>query len=152
LTLQTLKKLPSFKAFEIVNHLPLFDQLNPEEKRLIADNQNLFYLIPKDDVFIAEGGLENCFYLLLSGKAKVVQQRTEFDHLSAGDVIGVTGFIRDVARTASVIALTDILALKFSRFQFKKLPQNVRELIKDRMLEELVKRIDRLNVTFHKKK
>lgn len=144
-----MKKLPSFKAFEIVNHLPLFAELTPEEKRLIANNQTLFYFIPKGDKFISEGELENCFYLLLSGSAKVVQNRVEFDELTAGDVVGVIGFVKDLARTASVVALSDILAMKFSRFQFKKLPGNVRELIKDHMMEELVKRIDRLNKQFH---
>jgi len=151
LSQQKLKKLPSFKAFEIVSHLPLFSDLTPEENRLIANNQNLFYFIPEGDEFIVEGELDNCFYLLLSGKARVVQTNVEYDELTAGDVVGVIGFVKDQARTASVIALNDILAMKFSRFQFKKLPANVRELIKDHMMEELVKRIDRLNKQFHPK-
>jgi len=147
-----IKKIPKFKAFEIINHLTLFDELSPEEKRLISDNPNLFYFIPKDNVFIIEGELDSCFYLLLSGKAQVAQKCIEFDKLSAGDVVGVTGFVRDLPRTGSVVALSDILALKFSRFQFKKLPANVRELIKNHMMQELISRIDRLNNQFHNAK
>ena len=144
-----IKKIPKFKAFEIVNHLSLFEELSVEEKHLISDNQSLFYLIPKQVTFITEGELDNCFYLILSGKAQVDQNRIEFDELAAGDVVGVTGFVRDLPRTGSVTALTDVLALKFSRFQFRKLPPNVREIIKNHMMEELVRRIDRLNGQFH---
>jgi len=150
MTQATIKKIPSFKAYEIISHLALFKDLTPDEIRLIANNPTIFYFIPQGDKFIKEGELENSFFLILNGKARVSQKRIEFDELSAGDIIGVTGFVRETARTGSVIALTDILALKFSRFQFKKLPANVRELIKDHMMEELVKRINRLNNQLHK--
>lgn len=149
LSLQTLKKLSSFKAFEIINHLPLFCDLTPEDKRLIANEHNLFCFIPKNDTFITQGDMDKCFYLLLSGSAKVVHDCIDFDELSAGDVIGVIGFIRDHARTASVTAVNDILAMKFNRGQFQRLPANARESIKDHIMEELVRRIDRLNHKFH---
>ena len=149
MTKSVIKKIPKFKAFEIINNLKLFEDLTPDEKHMIADNQTLFHLIPEGETFITEGELDSCFYLLLSGRARVGQNRIEFDELSAGDIVGVTGFIRDLPRTGSVKAESDILALKFSRFQFKKLPANVRELIKDHMIEELVRRIDRLNHQFH---
>lgn len=146
---ETIKKIPQFTAFEIVNKLALFDGLSPEEKHLIADNQNIFYFIPEKDIFINEGDIEDGFYLILSGTARVEQQYIEFDDLNAGDIIGIRGFIREIPRTASVVAVTDILAIKYTRYQFKKLPLHVREPIKDHMLEELSKRIDRLNIKFH---
>jgi len=146
---QVLKKIPNFNAYEIVNRFTLFDDLTPEDKRLISNNQNIFYFIPNTDEFIVEGDIENCFYLLLSGNAQVKHQHTNYDEIKAGDIIGINGFIRDIPRTASVIATSDILAIKYSRFQFKKLPPHVREVIKDHMIEALANRIDRLNLEFH---
>ncbi len=72
---RVIKKIPKFKAFEIVNHLSLYEELSAEEKHLISDNQSLFYLIRKQVSFITEGELDNCFYLILSGKAQVDQNR-----------------------------------------------------------------------------
>ncbi len=146
---QVLKKIPNFNAYEIVNRFTLFEDLAPEDKRLISNNQNIFYFIPDKDEFIVEGDIENCFYLLLSGSARVMHQRINYDELKAGDIIGINGFIRDTPRTVSVVATSDILAIKYSRFQFKKLPPHVREIVKDHMLEELAKRIDKLNSEFH---
>lgn len=142
---QTIKKIPSFTAFEIVNKLPLFNTLEPEEKRLISDNPSIFYFIPDGDEFIKQGEMDNTFYLLLSGTAKVQKDGVNHDEVFAGDVVGVCGFLKDKPRLGSVIATSDILAIKYSRFQFKKLPASVRETIKDHMLEELMKRIYRLN-------
>lgn len=149
LSLQTVKNLSSFKAFEIINHLPIFADLDPDDKRRLAEDKELFCFIPNNDTFITQGEKEQCCYLLLSGSAKVVHNTTELDQLSAGDIIGVNGFIRDHARTGSVTALKDILAMKFNRGQFARLPANARESIKDHMMEELVRRIDRLNHKFH---
>jgi CRP-like cAMP-binding protein len=146
---QVLKKIPNFNAYEIVNRFAMFEELAPEDKRLISNNQNIFYFIPDKDEFIVEGDIESCFYLLLSGSARVKHNRIDYDELKAGDIVGINGFIHDIPRTASVIANTDILAIKYSRFQFKKLPPHVREIIKDHMLEELSKRIDRLNMELH---
>ncbi len=146
---QVLKKIPNFNAYEIVNRLAAFEELSPEDKRLISNNQNIFYFIPNNDEFIIEGDIENSFYLLLSGSAQVKHHHIDYDELKAGDIVGINGFIHDIPRTASVVATTDILAIKYSLFQFRKLPPNVREIIKDHMLEELSKRIDRLNVEFH---
>lgn len=148
---QSVKKIPTFKAFEIVNKLTLFDELSPEEKRLISNNQTIFTFIPKDDVFITEGEIESNFYLLLNGTARVKHQNFTYDELIAGDVVGICGFLRDTPRLGSVIATSDILAIKYSRFHFKRLPAKVRETIKDHMLEELAKRIDRINKSFHQK-
>ncbi len=146
---QVLKKIPNFNAYEIINRFTLFDDLAPEDKRLISNNLNIFYFIPDQDEFIVEGDIEDCFYLLLSGNARVKHQRTNYDELKAGDIVGINGFIRDKPRTDSVVATSDILAIKYSRFQFKKLPAHVKAMIKDHMLEELAKRIDRLNLEFH---
>jgi len=146
---QVLKKIPNFNAYEIVNRFAMFDELAPEDKRLISNNQNIFYFIPDQDQFIVEGDIESSFYLLLSGSAQVKHNRIDYDELKAGDIVGINGFIHDIPRTAAVVATTDILAIKYSRFQFKKLPPHVREIIKDHMLEELTKRIDRLNMALH---
>ncbi|MFT5759018.1 MAG: CRP/FNR family cyclic AMP-dependent transcriptional regulator [Alteromonadaceae bacterium] len=146
---QVLKKIPNFNAYEIVNRFAMFEELTPEDKRLISNNQNIFYFIPNEDEFIIEGDIESCVYLLLSGSARVKHHHINYDELKPGDIVGINGFIHDIPRTASVIATADILAIKYSRFQFKKLPPHVREIIKDHMLEELSKRIDRLNMELH---
>ncbi|WDE12580.1 hypothetical protein [Thalassomonas haliotis] len=60
-------------------------------------------------------------------------------------MVGVYGLARDAERTASVLAEGNIFAMRMSRKQFRRQPGKMRELIKDHMMEELVRRTDRLN-------
>jgi CRP-like cAMP-binding protein len=76
----------------------------------------------------------------------ILHSGEELTHVSAGDFVGETGFIGNNARSASVIAETDIIALKFTRKTFKVLPIRVREIIKDHIIEGLVLRVEELNL------
>ncbi len=63
-------------------------------------------------VIIKEGEMDNCLYILLAGLAEVRKGRQLITLLEKGDVFGEIGFLYAVRRTASVLATTDVMALK----------------------------------------
>lgn len=64
------------------------------------------------DVIVREGEMDNCLFILLAGLAEVRKGRQLITLLEKGDVFGEIGFLYAVRRTASVIATTDVMALK----------------------------------------
>lgn len=134
------------KAVAILNRVSLFHMLTPSEKQHIAESLSLFYHIPADEEFITLGEVDDGFYVLLSGSAVVIHSGEELTHVSAGNFVGETGFMGNNTRSASVIAETDIIALKFTRKTFQILPIRVREIVKDHIIQGLVERVEELNL------
>ncbi len=141
-----LKNLLPMKAVAILNRVPLFNLLTTSEKQHIAESVSLFYHIPVDEEFIVLGEIDDGFFVLLSGSAVVVHSGEELTHVSAGNFVGETGFMGNNTRSASVVAETDIIALKFTRKTFQILPIRVREIIKDHIIQGLVERVEMLNL------
>lgn len=134
------------QAAAILNRVPLFHLLTPTEKQHIADSHTLFYHIPDGDEFITLGEVDDSFYVLLSGSAKIIHSGEELTSVGAGNFVGETGFMGNNTRSASVVAQSDIIALKFNRKTFQVLPIRVREIIKDHIIQGLVDRVEELNI------
>lgn len=133
------------KAVSILSRLPLFHLLTAGEKQYIAESKGLFYHIPADDEFIKVGEVDDSFFVLLSGTAVIVHSGEELTTVEAGDFVGETGFIGNNTRIASVVATSEIIALRFTRKSFQHLPIRAREIIKDHIIEGLVQRVQGLN-------
>ena len=59
-----------------------------------------------------------CVYLLAEGKADVVVDGVPGSVVKAGDLVGEIALLRDVPRTASVIARTHVVAHALERASF----------------------------------
>ena len=141
-----IKNLLPMKAVAILNRVPLFELLTPGEKQHIAESLSLFFHIPADEEFITMGEVDDGFFVLLSGSAVIIHSGEELTQVSAGNFVGETGFMGNNTRSASVVAQTDIIALKFTRRTFQVLPIRVREIIKDHIIQGLVERVELLNL------
>ena len=145
MNIKPIKNMLPLKAVAILNRVPLFHMLTPTEKQQIAEMQSLFYHIPAEEEFITLGEVDDSFFVILSGSAKVYHSGEELTEVSAGKFVGETGFMGNNARSASVISTSDIIALKFTRKNFQVLPIRVREVIKDHIIQGLVERVEDLN-------
>ncbi len=96
---ESLKELRFFKAFT-----------GGELKELLDASTTV--VSRAGQVIIKEGEMDNCLYILLAGLAEVRKGRQLIALLEKGDVFGEIGFLYAVRRTASVVATTDVMALK----------------------------------------
>ncbi len=113
-----------------LDHVPLFRHLDTEELQKIAE-----FLFPmrveKGMAIIKEGESADCMYLITSGKVGVYtmlmvedeksdltltdQKQLHLATLHASDFFGEQALVTDEPRTATVIALTDVHLLRFSK-------------------------------------
>jgi len=96
---ETLKELRFFKAFT-----------GGELRELLDASTTVVHRAGQ--VIIKEGEMDNCLYILLAGLAEVRKGPQLIALLEKGDVFGEIGFLYAVRRTASVVATTDVMALK----------------------------------------
>lgn len=96
---ESLKDLRFFKAFKSDELRELMDASTTVVNRA-------------GEVIIKEGETDNALYILLAGLAEVRKGKQLIALLEKGDVFGEIGFLYAVRRTASVIATTDVMALK----------------------------------------
>jgi CRP-like cAMP-binding protein len=70
---------------------------------------------------VEEGSTGTAFYIVLSGKARVEQRGERLGVLSPGDFFGELALIEKHARTASVIADSEVECLLFPVWEFTAL-------------------------------
>lgn len=137
--------ISTHKLIEIANRVPLFDALTTHEKQQVVSIPNIVKVINAEQRFITQGEYDDSFYIVLSGKASVYQNGQAIAHIEGGQFVGEVGFICSQTRTADVVADTDLITFCFDQHIFLLLPVLLREKIKDRLINGLVKRIEQMN-------
>lgn len=143
-----IQAVPTAKALEIISRISLFQDLEESERNLLVKIPDLFCHIPDDTLFITQGGFEENFYILLSGKAQIYLDLVPVAEVIPGDFIGELGFICNEPRTASAWTRQDSVFLRIDRTNFETLPIHLREKIKDRMIRGLVARVKAKNENY----
>jgi serine/threonine protein kinase len=96
-----------------LRRLHFFNTFTDEEIDEIIKAGSMLTFQPGQTI-IEEGALENAFYLLALGSAEVRKKGKPLHTMEKGDVFGEMGFLSAAKRTASVVALSQVLALKIS--------------------------------------
>lgn len=111
------KRLGVPRGLDLLARSPIFEPLSPVVREQIAHA-----LVPvtaaAGDVILTKGGVSDRFYLIESGEVEVSDEGVVLRTEGSGDVFGEIGLLRDVARTATVTALSDVSLLTLSREDF----------------------------------
>jgi len=67
---------------------------------------------PAGEQIIQEGAEAACFYIIVSGDVRVTKNGRQVGLLSAGESFGEMGYLSDMTRTAAVLAVGSVTALK----------------------------------------
>lgn len=108
---------------EVLVGSPLFRSMNEYQRRkavLISEFQEF----KQGDVLVEQDTQGRDMYLILSGKAEVVhddgKESIKLADLLPGQTFGEIGYIREARRTASVVAVEDVTALRFNYERMQK--------------------------------
>jgi ATP-binding cassette subfamily B protein len=113
------------KPLPLLEQLPLFRYLPPEARQIIVDS-----FVPVSVAFggiiVREGDEADAFYVLASGRARVVKkgeqgEEVTLNSLRPGDNFGEMALLGQAKRTATVRASTDVQLFKLDRSVFQAL-------------------------------
>jgi eukaryotic-like serine/threonine-protein kinase len=93
--------------------LRFFDSFSDEEINEILSASHLQTYIPGQAI-VREGEIDSAFYLIARGSAEVRKGETVIGSLLKGDCFGEIGFLTATRRTATVVAGSQVLALRVS--------------------------------------
>ncbi len=122
---------------ELLEKIDLFDCLPMEAKENLA-RESKDVILREGDVLIKEGSIdEQYLHILLRGKVRICKgpnYQKFITDLKAGEYLGEISLIDDMPRSASAVALTDVLIIEIDKKLFKKHiasnPQALLEMMK----------------------
>lgn len=108
---------------EVLDSSVLFQNMTDYQRRkaiLISE----IHEFKKDDLLVEQGTVGRDMYLILSGEAEVIRkddaETRSLATLKPGQVFGEIGYIRETERTADVVAIEDVSALRFDYERMQK--------------------------------
>ncbi|MEL7399447.1 MAG: cyclic nucleotide-binding domain-containing protein [Pseudomonadota bacterium] len=126
----------------VLNKIPFFRLFSSDERERLAGEQSSFHVAREGEYVIRQGSQERAFYILLSGAADVLDaDNSRLTGLQPGDVFGEIGFLSDQVRTSHVMATTASILLRIDQALMQRLRPEMREKIKDELIQILVRRI-----------
>ena len=144
--MKKINNISKLKLLEFLNRIPLFKSLEPNDRQAVANIPDIVVLIEQGTMFIKQHHLDSDFYIILNGEAEISVDKQFIATTTSGNFIGEVGFICNEARSASVKATTDIIALRVTRDLFDAFPLRVKESIKQKIINGLVTRVSKQNI------
>jgi hypothetical protein len=128
---------PPSEVMELLRGVPIFAPLPPLSLERLATSAGELET-PAGGTILREGRPGDNFHVIARGRVRVLRGSTVVTELDAGDSFGEISLVRDVPRTASVVARTEVLTYTLSREVFLRAlsgnPASARAA--DRVVEE----------------
>ena len=135
--------LESEKAMELVDfllHQSFFRDFSQNQIKELLGVSDIITARP-GDVIVAEGEIDDTFYLLLNGKAKVRKNSGDIALIDAGECFGEMAGIGGQPRIASVVADTHCMLMKISATLLDRSLESIQLLFYKKFALTLVKRL-----------
>ena len=107
-----------------LEHIDRFSDLSDADVKKIAKT-GTYVTVPKDWSLMGEGTSADKAYLLISGEVSVRRHGDEVAKLGPGDIFGEMGIVHHKLRSASVVSLSRLECLHFTREQIEKLENEI---------------------------
>ena len=137
-------------ALDIINRLEFFNRFSQRQKHDLAHYYKHIFVYKENDKIITEGEEEHSFYILLSGKVSVTkgEEKRLITELQPGEFFGEISFLTKSKRSANVTASEKSIVIKVSDRILKSMDSEFREIIKDKIIEKLIVRLNCMNNLF----
>jgi len=111
-------------VIDYVHSVPFFEKFTKDEVRQILATSNIIKVL-KGRVVVAEGEIDDSFYIILSGMAAVQKGDKKIALIKRGQCFGEMSYLSGESRAATVRAVTDCILLKISATLLDKSPQDI---------------------------
>lgn len=125
-----------------VYRLPFFNEFTSDQVREIVSASNIV-TIREGQVVVAEGEIDDTFYILVSGKAKVRKNGRDIASIGTGECFGEMACIGGQARVATVMADTDCILMKISATLLDRSSDSIKFLFFKNFAMTLVRRLSK---------
>lgn len=105
------EEISAREKFNRLKELTFFKDFSVSEIWEIV-NANIWQNYKPGDEIITEGEMDNSFYIVVSGEVAVRRSGRDLNVLGEGDCFGEMGFISKQKRTATIVAKTEVAAMK----------------------------------------
>jgi len=119
-SVRLLRKGPRGAGARVLSRVPLFDGLSKRDLGKVAALGEEVWLNP-GKVVVAEGEPGDSFYVILDGHARVTRSGRTLRELGPGEHFGELALIDGGPRSASVVALSTLDAVRIRRPAFRRL-------------------------------
>lgn len=137
---------------EVIERLILqvgfFNDFTEQEKQQVLNYMDAFLLFkPQEKILCANTEDDAAMYVLLSGRAIITTPEKDvyLDEVLIGDVFGEISFLTELPRTANVVAEEVCILWRIDHALLENSPIELREKIKDKLIEKLARVIGNSN-------
>lgn len=126
-------------AVDFVHHATFFQNFTKEQVKEMLTAISILKFT-KGDVIVAEGEIDDTFYIILDGSAKIRKNDKDIASIAVGECFGEMAYISGQARTATVLAETDCILIKISSTLMDKSSNEIQLLFYKNFAKTLVHR------------
>ncbi len=139
-------------TLETIKDMPMFKHFSENEKKKFAEIDYSLLGFNKDDVIIKQGEDCSSLYLLVKGTVLITKtgHPTPLCKLTPGAIFGEMSFFGKKPRHSNVIANETVLVVQMDDNFFSKIHPDIKDKIKNYLIELLVTRLDIMNETLGK--
>ncbi len=127
-------------AVDYIHHVPFFRNFTKEQVKGMLTASTIAKF-PKGKAIVAEGEIDDTFYIILSGSATVTKSNKNIATITAGECFGEMAYIAGQARTATVLAETDCILVKISATLMDQSSSDIQLLFYKNFAKTLVHRL-----------
>ena len=129
-------------VIDYIHSVPFFENFNRDQVKQIMNASNIIK-VSKGKVVVAEGEIDDSFFIVLSGSAAVQKNRKNIAMIRRGGCFGEMSYLSGQSRTATVIADTDCILMKISATLLDKSPENIQLLFLKNFAMTLLRRLSK---------
>lgn len=126
-------------AVDFVHHAAFFRNFTKEQIKEMLTAVSILKFT-KGEVIVAEGDIDDTFYIILDGSVKIRKNDKDIASIVAGECFGEMAYISGQARTATVLAETDCILIKISSTLMDKSSNEIQLLFYKNFAKTLVHR------------
>lgn len=138
----------------MIAEMPVFESFSEQEKKMFAEMEPSLLEFKDGDTIISDGDKSTSMYLLLKGSSVISKTqdgaKIRLSKLNPGELFGEMSFVSKKPRKSDVIANDDVLVMRIDDDLFNKMNPDIRDKIKNYLIELLIKRLEEMNATIMK--